>query len=373
MSSARYLHFGPFRVDRVEGRLWRHTALIRMSHKAQGLLTYLAEHAGQLVTKEALLTAMWPRSVVVEAVLTTAVREVRRALEDRREQPAFVQTVHGRGYRFIAPVIARDDLATSLHVTARLPGREWECEQLHQRFAAAFSGQRQLVFVAGESGVGKSALVDGFVTRLAAESSFTALHGQCMETSGTGEAYLPILEALGRLGAGAERALLIELLGRYAPSWLPYLPVLHSPPAQALATALPATPPRMLREFAEALDQLAARRPVVFVLEDLHSSDTATLDWLAYAARRRDPARLLVLATYRPEERGAQIHPLTTMINELQKQAHCTRLTLGRLSPLAPAGGSQDHDSGGSFRRNGVATRRLRCRCSAGDRRRVRC
>ena len=121
MSSARYLHFGPFRMDRVEGRLWRQTAPIRMSRKAQALLTCLAEHAGQLVTKEALLTAVWPRAVVVEAVLTTAVREVRRALDDRRDQPAFVQTVHGRGYRFIAPVVEHDDLAPSPHVTARLP------------------------------------------------------------------------------------------------------------------------------------------------------------------------------------------------------------------------------------------------------------
>ena len=371
MSSARYLHFGPFRMDRVEGRLWRQTAPIRMSRKAQALLTCLAEHAGQLVTKEALLTAVWPRAVVVEAVLTTAVREVRRALDDRRDQPAFVQTVHGRGYRFIAPVVERDDLAPSPHVTARLPGREWECEQLRQRFAAAFSGQRQLVFVAGESGVGKTALVDGFMTRLAAESSFTALHGQCMQTCGTAEAYLPILEALGRLGAGDERALLVELLGRYAPSWLPHLPVLNSPAAQTFAIVSTATPPRMLREFAEALDQLAAHRPVVFVLEDLHSSDPATLDWLAYAARRRDPARLLVLATYRPEERGAQTHPLLTMVSELQKQAHCTRLTLNRLAPDL-AGASQIHNAADLFRRRGVATRRLRCRCSVGDRRGIR-
>ena len=206
------------------------------------------------------------------------------------------------------------------HATAQLPGRAWECEQLRQRFAAAFSGQRQLVFVAGESGVGKTALVDGFVTRLAAESSFTALHGQCMETCGTGEAYLPILEALGRLGAGDERALLVELLGRYAPSWLPHLPALHPAMAQPFAVESRGTPPQMLREFAEALDQLAAHRPVVFVLEDLHSSDTATLDWLAYTARRRDPARLLVLATYRPEQIDARTLPLRTMVSELQNR-----------------------------------------------------
>ena len=372
MSRARYLHFGAFRLDRIEGRLWRHAAPIRMSRKAHGLLAHLAEHAGQLVTKEALLTAVWPRAVVVEAVLTTAVREVRRGLDDRTEQPSFVQTVHGRGYRFIAPVIERDDFASSPHAAARLPGRAWEFEQLRQRFAAAFAGERQLVFVAGESGVGKTALVDRFVTRLAAESSFTALHGQCVEHCGIGEAYLPILDALGRLGASDERALLVQLLGRYAPSWLPHLPALHSAPAQPCAVASQVRPPQLLREFAEALDQLAAHRSVVFVLEDLHASDTATLDWLAYAARRRDPARLLVIATYRTEESSTRNPPLRAMVNELQRHAHCTRLILERLSPPAAAGSSQTHDTAEFFRRSGIPTRRLRCRCIAADRRSTR-
>src|SRR5688572_5795755 len=102
MTGSRFLLFGAYRLDRVEGRLWRHSTAIRLNRKAFGLLTFLAEHAGQLVTKQALLTAVWPRSVVVEAVLTTAVSEVRRALDDRRNQPAFVETVHGQGYRFIA-------------------------------------------------------------------------------------------------------------------------------------------------------------------------------------------------------------------------------------------------------------------------------
>ena len=52
------------------------------------------------------------------------------------------------------------------------------------------------------------------------------------------------------------------------------------------------TPARMLREFAEALEVLTAERPLVLVLEDLHWSDRATVEWLAYVVRRRDPARL---------------------------------------------------------------------------------
>ena len=61
-----------------------------------------------------------------------------------------------------------------------------------------------------------------------------------------------------------------------------------------------ATQARMLRELAEAVEVLAAERPLVLVLEDLHWSDPSTVEALALLARRREAARLLVLGTYRP-------------------------------------------------------------------------
>src|SRR5262249_59583027 len=65
-----------------------------------------------------------------------------------------------------------------------------------------------------------------------------------------------------------------------------------------------ATSERMLRELCEALEQLAASAPLLLILEDLHWSDTSTLDFLSAFARRRGPARVMVLATYRPDETG---------------------------------------------------------------------
>lgn len=333
MASTRYLQFGTYRLDLVEGRLWRDARAIPLSHKAFALLSFLARHAGQLVTKEALLTAVWPRSVVVEAVLTTAVREVRRALDDQARQPTYVQTVHGRGYRFVAPVQACDDIPRSPNGVAQpLVGRDTEWAELRARFAAAFAGQRQIVFVAGESGIGKTALVDAFVTQLASESGFTLLRGQCVEHYGTGEAYLPILEALGRVGAAGDAAPFARLLERHAPSWLPHLPAFHTAAAGGKTASSQATSLRMLRELTDALDQFAAHRPVVFVLEDLQWSDTASLDWLGHAARRRDPARLLVLATYRPVDVILKTHPLRTIVNELTGLPNCRRVMLDYLS-----------------------------------------
>ena len=94
---------------------------------------------------------------------------------------------------------------------------------------------------------------------------------------------------------------------------------------------------RMLRELAEALELLTAERPFVLVLEDLHWSDGATLDWLTSVARRRDRARLLVLGTYRPVETIVQAHPLRTVVQELKRHSQCWELLVDYLSEAGVA------------------------------------
>jgi predicted ATPase len=92
-----------------------------------------------------------------------------------------------------------------------------------------------------------------------------------------------------------------------------------------------ATRERMLRELAEALELLTAQQPLVLVLEDLHWSDPSTLDLIAVLARRREPARLLLIGTYRPPEVLRRTHPLHTIKQELQLHEHCVELLLTSL------------------------------------------
>jgi predicted ATPase len=73
----------------------------------------------------------------------------------------------------------------------------------------------------------------------------------------------------------------------------------------------------MLREMAEAIEVLAAQKPLILVLEDLHWSDPSTLDLIGLLARRQEPARLLLLGTYRPAEAMQQNHPLQAIKHEL--------------------------------------------------------
>jgi ActR/RegA family two-component response regulator len=124
------------------------------------------------------------------------------------------------------------------------------------------------------------------------------------------------------------------LLHQYAPSWLVHLPALLAAEQRERLerTARVVTPTRMLRELAEALEVLTADRPLVLVLEDLHWSDRATLEWLAYVGRRRDPARLLILGTYRPVEVIVQAHPLRALLAEFQPHPQYAELVLDYLS-----------------------------------------
>jgi predicted ATPase len=91
----------------------------------------------------------------------------------------------------------------------------------------------------------------------------------------------------------------------------------------------------MLRELAEALELLTAQ--LVLVLEDLHWSDPSTLDLLAVLARRREPARLLCLGTYRSPEVRGRAHPLSALTQELQLHGHSVELPLTLLPEAAIA------------------------------------
>jgi DNA-binding winged helix-turn-helix (wHTH) protein len=307
----------------------------------------LVRQAGHLVTKEALLAAVWPETVVSESVITVAIRQLRRVLGDATRTPRFIATVHGRGYRFIAPVSApasprSPEVMGTSHgspppLFRRPPhfvGRDAALAHLVQWWTTARRGTRQVGVIAGEAGIGKTALVATFVAQVAATEDVWIGHGQCLDHYGAGEAYLPLLEALGRLCRGPAGERLVALLRQYAPSWLVQMPGLLAPPEwETLQRAAGGTTqPRMLRELTEALDALTTERPLVLVLEDLHWSDRATLAWLTYVARRPDPARLLLLGTYRPVDAIVRAHPIHTVMTDLTQHQQGVELPLDYLS-----------------------------------------
>src|SRR5512145_3231904 len=96
--------FGAFQLDLRDERLWCGPEVVHLPPKPFAVLACLVTQAGQLVTKDALLAAVWPDTVVSEDVITVTMRQLRRLLGDQTRTPRFIETVHGRGYRFLAPV-----------------------------------------------------------------------------------------------------------------------------------------------------------------------------------------------------------------------------------------------------------------------------
>lgn len=193
------------------------------------------------------------------------------------------------------------------------------------------------MFVSGEAGIGKTTLVRAFLRQVAAASAAAIGQGQCIEHYGPGEAYLPVLEAIGRLCRDPRGAFLVEWMKQHLPTWLVQMPALLSPTEreELQYKVQGATRDHMLLEMSEGVELLTQQFPFVLVLEDVHWSDTSTLDLLASVARRQESARLFIIATYRPEEGLAEGHPLRARIQELQGHGLCQHLALTPLSETA--------------------------------------
>src|SRR5262249_61151970 len=101
--------------------------------------------------------------------------------------------------------------------------------QLHRGLAHVRQGARHIVWLTGEPGIGKTTVVNAFVAQAAAAGDLWLARGQCVGHYGAGEAYLPVLEALGRLGREPAGAALLLGVGEEAPPWRGQMPAPGSP------------------------------------------------------------------------------------------------------------------------------------------------
>jgi len=314
-------------LDRQDESVSQGGKRLKLTPRAFAVLRHLMDNAGQLVTKDELLAVVWHDASVTDASLTTTVREIRRALNDDPLTPVYIQTVHRRGYRYLG--LPAEDASP-----ARLVGRDLELARLERCLRESERGDRRVVFIAGEPGIGKTALVETFLQRSVAHRRSRIARGQCVEQYGAGEAYLPWLEMLNQLGQDEG---VVRLLRCYAPMWLAQMPWLIGPNEREKLQReiVGTTRERMVRELAEALEATSEMAPLVLLLEDIHWSDQSSIGLLSYIARRRDPARLLLIGTYRPAEVMTQGHPLMALKQELRVHAQCEEIALNFLTPEA--------------------------------------
>src|SRR5690349_6720235 len=205
--TALRVQFDTFELDEADARLRREGTPVALAPKAFAVLCTLVRQPGVLVTKGDLLDAVWGHQHVSESVLKTIISELRSALADDARKPRYIETASRRGYRFIAnptpaasaptmPASAEENGSVANRPIPSIIGRQEPLAHLRGAWSRAQAGTRQLVWIAGDAGVGKSTLIKRFVSELPPGA---AVYGQCVEHFGTGEPYLPILEAIKEL------------------------------------------------------------------------------------------------------------------------------------------------------------------------------
>lgn len=317
------------------GRLVHLDDEVRLRPKTAGVLAALLERPGQLISKSVLVDRVWGGTAGDEA-LAVCVAELRRALHEDSSAARLIGTVHRRGYRFIGAVST-----VPLEVPARpgrgLVGRGPALDVLEGWWSRASMGDRTTGFVAGEAGSGKTALIRAFVGQVRAREVVAIGEGRCADRHGA-EPYLPFLDVLTSLAHGPNGSVFRELLWELAPSWLLHLTGLVPPDAVELLQrrAADRSSGRLRREASEVLDAFTLVVPTIVVLEDLHSADRATTELLAHLTERPTRSRLLLLASYRPDEL-ASARPLAEVLRSLRGRRRCEHHDLAPLGEDAVA------------------------------------
>lgn len=258
-------------------------------------------------------------------------------------------------------------------------GRDPELGRLQSLLAQALDGQGGVVFVEGEAGSGKSALVREFAQRAETVSAdLVAALGDCNAQTGIGDPYLPFREILGLLTGDLDGKLMrgslsnenvkrlrtvllrsVQVLIDVGPDlvnvlvpgtkllaqvgkalaqrvgWLEELEKLAKRHREAGASR-PATldQTRIFDQYTAVLKALSAHHPLLLIVDDLHWADSASISLLFHLARRIEESRILVIGTYRPEAvalgRGDQRHPLEPVVNELRRYSGDIEIDLAR-------------------------------------------
>jgi predicted ATPase len=314
--------FESFVLDTSNECLWHERVQIALANKPFSVLRYMVENPGRLITHDELLDVIWPATYVQPQVLRTYVLELRKLFGDDPKQPKFIQTLPKRGYRFVATVTditaAPFEFAdssgnsTQERSSTALVGRNEDLDRLQNLAQLAAGGQRQLVFITGPAGIGKTALINGLRETLHTTlPQASIVLGHCVEGLSDKEDYYPILEAFGQL---------LSSTG-HADGFVP------GSPRQRTFQNRPG-------ELCEALEKCTQENFFILVVEDLQWAHESTLELISALARRATPVKLMVIATYRSQDRSTGLYLKSTKQDLLVRHL-CTELSLAPLSKAA--------------------------------------
>jgi serine/threonine protein kinase/tetratricopeptide (TPR) repeat protein len=223
--------------------------------------------------------------------------------------------------------------------SSNIVGREEELAAMNDEFERAHRGKARMVVISGEAGVGKTTLVEAFVTELEERGEPARIgRGRCSERLAGSEAYLPVLEALESLQRSEQLGSLTRLVRALAPSWYAQLmpPTENDSSAARLAAETSGgSQERLKREIASLLEEAGRMQPIVLWFDDVHWADPSTTDLIGYLARRLDNTRLLIIATARASALRQARHPFLSLKLDLLTHGLCREITPSDLSEAA--------------------------------------
>ena len=322
--------FKDFELDEELYELRRKGAALRLEPKAFDVLLHLVRHRDHVVTKDELLNSVWSGEYVTESVLPKAVNAVRTALQDNRKKAAYVATVRGRGYRFIAAVESQGtraalqgDEAAAQPTSAEGPdpdlfyGRDATLAELIRDFERAQAGRGGVVVLSGDAGIGKSTTFEKFCDEARSHGA-RVLVGRCSDREGA-PAFWPWTQILRALLAETSDAEFGHELAAIVPEF-----------AKSERADKHVEDPDRFRLFettVEALRGAAAQTPLVIGIEDLHWADTPSLMLLQFFVQVIATEPIFVVTSCR--ELDLEIaHPLRRTLGEVASHAHGRRVAI---------------------------------------------
>jgi DNA-binding winged helix-turn-helix (wHTH) protein len=297
---------GPFELDVAMNELRRDGVIVEIDRKPLELLSYLARHRERVVSKRELLEAIWPGVFVSEQALSSAVRDLRRALGDRDPEHRMVETHRGRGFRLSARLFEQlpADADAEALASEDLIDRDDVLRRLHATLQKALVGETGVSLLLGAPGTGKTAVARQ-VVRFAQARSVATIWAQCDETDEAAPfgPWVQLLRAClrdrGSLDASSPTIEASDPIGRL-------LPELASQPAGSphrVALLDGALEQGALFASVEALVRREAeRRALLIVIDDLQWADRASVSLLEHLVSQLRDARVHLVMTARSSE-----------------------------------------------------------------------
>ncbi|HKU37482.1 MAG TPA: AAA family ATPase [Polyangiales bacterium] len=331
--------FEDFELNSEQLELRRAGTLVRADALVLRLLRCLAQHAGRLVSKDELVAQVWEAHAVADNAITVAVARLRKTLGKRRGDRPYVSTLYGRGYRLECDVTAADVVDRTPPLLARVHdapppfvGRERVLLSLARALKEACEGRGGACVVIGEPGIGKSRVVEELGREVRSDEALVAW-GYCRE-SGDTPPLDPWLRILREITARTSSAVIEQALGPAAVAISELLSDRREDPAPGVLERPPflrgPARHRIFDNLTRAFAAAATEKPWVFILEDIHRADAASLEFLSYLLDELRHTRLLVIATARPQPTRRVGEQGTTLARVLGHSS-CQRFSLERL------------------------------------------